>query len=252
MTRGEIGATFRHPPPQRLAGSESERDRSMRIVKPLELSTGRLVRLAKQFRVRKTEAEGRCLSASLELAEAALQRHGMRVELVKWHVADDPSYVDHWAVLLDADNVIDLTRVQVDGTLRLVSSIDAYPESFQRRRVYPASLLLDAYVEPGASDRARLSDRFMWQCGTRLFRFDMAEALRRRDIALAALAIREVATFINCFSFGWMRRVLEARSQMLLARLQQRPDVSARSTHYSDLTDRRSSDDADDRKSRGQ
>jgi hypothetical protein len=190
-----------------------------------------LIELARKFQIRRIhEATGRCLSISLEFALAARARLGAEVMLVKWNVRDDPFYIDHWAVQLDEQNVLDLSRVQVDGSSALVCPVDGYPHNYQRRRTYPAALLLDEYVSTGASGRPRLSTRFMWICGTRLWRFDMAQAWRNASVRKAGTALTEFATFLSCFTLDASTRALEGRARRLLGRLYSLPTLSERTT----------------------
>ncbi len=131
------------------------------------IHTQRLVSLAKRFQItRADEAAGHCLSLSLDFALVAKHLHDIDVDLVKWTVADDPAYVDHWAVVLHGDTVIDLTRVQVDGTTHLTAAMVDYPANFRTPRIYPASLLARAYADARTQDSARLSNRskYLLQC----------------------------------------------------------------------------------------
>jgi hypothetical protein len=195
----------------------------------VQLGAHRLISCAQPFQITQAdEASGRCLSAALDFALAAKQGHGIDVRLVKWHVAGDPNYVEHWAVLLDPGRVIDLTRVQVDGKRQLVHAIADYPCNYLECRIYPASLLMRTYAESVAPDDTRLPDRFLWACGTSLFGFDMAAAWRQRDAARAVAALRECRTFLVCFLLGRATRALERRARLLLARLHARPDVAGR------------------------
>jgi hypothetical protein len=188
--------------------------------------------IAKRFQiVQAAEAAGRCLSASLDLATQAAAQHGIAAQLVKWRVLGDLQYVDHWAVLRDEFTVFDLTRVQVDGSRKLVCSLDSYPANFTDQRVYPAGLLLGDYLAMGGAHETRLPTAFLWACGTKLLRFDLAQAWQHRELRFALATLDEAATFVKCFVVGCFTRWLEDRSQELLARLRAQPNVSARSMH---------------------
>ena len=185
-------------------------------------SCRQIVALAQTLNVTHAEAAaGRCLALSLELASEALREHGLQLELVTWRVRGDPTYADHWAVQLDDDHVVDLTRVQVDGSTRLVSPLDDYPRHYVRRRVYPARLLLGAYGEPGAADGALLSPRFMWGCRMRLLRFDFGRAVRELNVVGLASALREAVAFLGCFGVACLLHRLHGREITLRARLKQ-------------------------------
>jgi hypothetical protein len=60
-------------------------------------------------------------------------------------VRGDPDFLEHWAVVLCKDQVVDLTRLQVDGRGGVVFALHDYPSNFVRRRVYPAHLFSPAY-----------------------------------------------------------------------------------------------------------
>ncbi len=111
---------------------------------------------------------------SLDFAQAAKELHGIEVELVKWQVSGDPAYVDHWAVRLTADMVIDLTRVQVDGQKALTASLAEYPAHYRSPTVYPAALLFDAYAASPVQPDSRLTNAFLWTSGKRLLRWPAA------------------------------------------------------------------------------
>lgn len=184
------------------------------------LSSDQLASLTGPLKItRPDEAAGRCLSVSLAFALAALQRHGVNAELVKWRVVGDPCYTDHWAVKLNDRAVIDLTRVQVDGTSQAVCAIDSYPANFKDCRAYPASLLLNAYVAVPLQGESRLSNQFAWYCGTRLLQFDLAGSWRARDAGTALATLRGFCKFLLQFSTHGLISLLERRAQTLHGRL---------------------------------
>jgi hypothetical protein len=188
--------------------------------------------LARPLRLtRVDEAAGRCLSASLDLAHRALLQHGVALQLVKWCVLGDPHYVDHWAVLRDADSVWDVTRIQVDARRELVYGLDSYPPNFQNRRIYPASLLLAQYTPASTDSSPRLPSHFLWHCGTSLLRFDLGQAWQQRSLSLAWSTALEGGRFLKYFWTASFTRWLEQRSRQLLTRLQAQPTLSARSMH---------------------
>jgi len=192
------------------------------------IHTQRLVSLARRFQItRADEAAGHCLSLSLDFALVAKHLHDIDVDLVKWTVADDPAYVDHWAVILHGDTVIDLTRVQVDGATHLTAAMADYPANFRSPRIYPASLLAKPYTDSRTQDNARLSNRFLWTCGTRLLAFDLKAAARHRDARHALLALREGRTFLGLFMLGCLTRALENRARKLMSRLHAQPDMAS-------------------------
>jgi hypothetical protein len=188
-------------------------------------STARPLRM-----MRKDEAAGRCLSASLDLADQAQRKHGAALQLVKWRVVGDPDYVDHWAVLRSNDSVWDLTRVQVDGLRELVHGLGSYPANFQRQQVVPAALFLDAYrAATTHSISSRLPSRFLWHCGVSLLRYGLEQAWQQRCLPMALTTAAEGGRFLKCFWTSSCTRWLEQRSRQLLERLQAQPSMSARS-----------------------
>ncbi|RQP26549.1 hypothetical protein [Piscinibacter terrae] len=193
------------------------------------INSKRLISLAERLQLTtQEEAAGHCLSVSLDFALAARQFYGVESRLIKWSVTDDRNYVDHWAVLLDDERVLDMTHVQVDGRATLVARIAGYPANFRDARVYPAELLTDAYLESQQQETGRLTNRFLWTCGSRLFRHDAKAAIAARDLAGLRVALRQGGQFLGLFLMGCMTRWLEARARHLMGRLRAQPDLSDR------------------------
>ena len=88
-----------------------------------------------------SEAAGRCFWSAMAFAWWAEDR-GYQVEVIRWRVAGDPHFNDHWAVILAGSLVIDHTRAQVDGQTGIFWRITDYPRNYFAPRCYPASLLL--------------------------------------------------------------------------------------------------------------
>jgi hypothetical protein len=195
----------------------------------LQFSSQSFIALAKGFRICATdEAAGRCLAVSLDLGLAAHERLGLSTRLVKWRVIDDPRYLDHWAVMLDDERVIDLTRVQVDGNVRLVSRLSDYPSNYTEPRIYPAALLMHEYARHGSVGLGRLSSRFMLTCGMNLLHHDLGVALRALDVRLAMSSMRESGRFFGRLALGCLTRALDMRAREPVDRLTAEPDVSSR------------------------
>ncbi len=105
----------------------------------------RLLRIAQALRARTAaQAKGFCFASTMEFSLAARQE-GLHADVVVWSVRDDPDFLEHWAVLFGKDQVVDLTRLQVDGRHGVSFHVDDYPANFVRRRVYPAQLFLPGY-----------------------------------------------------------------------------------------------------------
>ena len=77
----------------------------------------KLIIEAKKVRATTIEqAHGTCLMMSLEFCQLAEQLN-VPVELVMWPIKNEPVFCDHWAVRISRNQVIDLTRIQVDNML---------------------------------------------------------------------------------------------------------------------------------------
>ena len=210
---------------------------AIQALRPAPQAVRAFTSLARKFQITSgSDAAGRCLSVSLEFALAAHRLLDADVQLVKWRVKNDPAYLDHWAVLLNDENVVDLTRVQVDGSTKLACRIGDYPANYVNRCVYPASLLAPAYTSRRAPEAARLSNTFLWTCGTALLRHDLAASLRRRDLRVVRTAAGEFTTFLVSFGFSGLTRALEKRASRLLGRLRPHAEPSAR-TAFGDLSE---------------
>jgi hypothetical protein len=187
-----------------------------------------LVRLAKRLQITDRQAAaGVCLSLSMELALWVRARCGADVRLVRWRVVGDPQYLDHWAVEFDADRVVDLTRVQVDGSRALICPVDGYPLNYTHRSSYPVSLFEDAYAASGGSSNERLADRFLWRCGVRRFGADLGAAYHGFDLRGLLAALGEFARFVEHFAVGMLTRALARRAHELLRRASVHTEFSA-------------------------
>lgn len=90
------------------------------------------------------EAEGLCFWAAVTFANFA-SSYGHSVQLIRWEVYDSGPYSDHWAVVLNGNRLIDLTRSQVDGQTGLFWHTTSYPDGYFCARRYPAMLFLKEY-----------------------------------------------------------------------------------------------------------
>lgn len=193
------------------------------------INTRRLISLAERLQLRTPEeAAGHCLSVSLDFALAAKQFYGLDSQLIKWSVVGDRHYVDHWAVMLDDQRVLDMTHVQVDGRKTLVARVSSYPANFRDPRVYPAELLTGAYLESQEHGTGRFTSRFLWTCGVRLFRHDAKAAFEARDLGGLGVALRQGRQFLGLFLMGCLKRWLEGRARHLMSRLHSQPAVPVR------------------------
>jgi hypothetical protein len=127
------------------------------LVFPVPGAVGkRLLRIAQALRARTpAQAKGFCYASTMEFSLAA-RHEGLHTDVVVWSVRDDPDFLEHWAVLLGKDQVVDLTRQQVDGRNGVSFHVDDYPANFVRRRAYPAQLFLPGYeAQLSTLERAR-------------------------------------------------------------------------------------------------
>jgi hypothetical protein len=182
----------------------------------------RLMRAAAALRARNLgDATGRCLALSLDFCRVA-RRQGVPAELVVWSVLRDTHFRDHWAVLVGPGLVVDLTRVQVDGSREIVHALDSYPSNYRRPRTYPAALLLPpCEVLPGTAPGAlplsvhRVMRRLMLQ-------HDLAKARSLNDLwRVGHSAMSWLKSALVCSVLG-LEQWLEQRHGELHARLRAR------------------------------
>lgn len=142
-------------------------------------------------------ARGRCLDATVELGREALRLgFAQRVAFVRWHVRNDPEFLEHWALALDDGRVIDPTAAQVDGDPRALRRMDEYPANYVSPRRYPVDGLMPVLATPDAASGWRYSRGQMWSLHRWMFRHDAREALLAaspRDLAQACLALARSA-----------------------------------------------------------
>ena len=114
----------------------------------LAVNFNRLIKHGQRMRATSLEkARGTCLTMSLEFCVLA-KKHNIPVKLVMWRVKNDPTFADHWAVLINPKQVVDLTRIQVDEKTHanIIFDISNYPKNFSEPRFYSTSALLDEYL----------------------------------------------------------------------------------------------------------
>jgi hypothetical protein len=174
-----------------------------------------IVRLAGRLRADTARlARGRCLALSLELCRQA-QAQGIALRLVVWSVAGDPHYCDHWAVLLEDGSVLDLTRVQVDGSPRLIHELHAYPATYRRPRVYPAAGLLPTYERFRCGTRGQLPQAFLYATRWLLLQHDVCDVLKFQGLARVVHSTLSLARFCATQALGaWRTRLLQRRQAL--------------------------------------
>lgn len=88
-------------------------------------------------------AGGFCFFISMQFARDACG-YGMQPKLLMWDAVDE-AYVDHWAVLVDSETVVDFTRSQIDDAPGVIHRIDSSPPTLYNPRTYPAKMLLSVF-----------------------------------------------------------------------------------------------------------
>lgn len=196
--------------PMRFGFDEaSSASHSSRMLKRQRMTNRLLTYAEAMVAATRAEAEGRCLSASLELAAHA-QELGFSPRLVMWRVQGDPAYQDHWAVAVQPHLVIDPTRIQVDGTIDVLHSIDDYPANYAPARLYPYEEVACSAVSTVKSGR-RFSGNFMVQLRWRIFRHELRQARHTRDWAHFGFAMRMWWQFSTRYPVHHLRKSLESR-----------------------------------------
>jgi hypothetical protein len=197
---------------------------AMRPVPPLSLlgvSGKRLARIAQALRARTAaQAKGHCFSSSMEFCLAA-RNENVNAELVVWSVKGDPDFLEHWAVKLSKDQIVDLTRMQVDGRSGVHFALDDYPANFVRRRIYPAHLFLPAYEaqlaqEEGPRRQLSLAQLLHWRWQMLLHDCRAGQDLQIRRVAHAAASCLKLALM---GSLNHVAQALRARRERLLTQL---------------------------------
>ena len=139
-------------------------------------------------------ARGRCLDATVELGREALRLGvAQQVAFVRWHVLNDPDFMEHWALVLDDGRVIDPTAVQVDGDPRALRRMDEYPANYVSPRRYPVDSLVPMLDAGEPANGWRYSRRQMWSLHRWMFRHDVQAGVRARSPRDLAEAGRTLA-----------------------------------------------------------
>lgn len=113
-----------------------------------KLFMNKLISSAKRMRARTIEqAQGTCLTMSLDLCILAAE-YDIPVQLVMWPLKNEPVFCDHWAVKINDNQVLDLTRIQVDSkrSSEVIFSIDDYPDNYLTPRFYSTAPLIQEYT----------------------------------------------------------------------------------------------------------
>jgi hypothetical protein len=194
---------------------------------PINLHRMRLLKLARSLAVRDPRAaSGLCLARSLEFAHVAASKGHTGLQLVRWRVQGDPQFLDHWAVWLDEDFVIDLTRAQVDGQTHIAGPAHAYPSNYTHSRHYPAELLLPDLPWKAAGSLGPLSRPHLTRMAARLLHHDCARAWALRSPRWAAESLLTFGSFHAWLAVRDATRMLRARAAELTQILASQPSFA--------------------------
>ena len=190
----------------------------------------RVLNLARRMRAPDREsALGRCLVLSLQLAEAAQVAQCTDLQLVRWRVLDDDQFRDHWAVWLDPETVVDLTRIQVDGRCQVLGPASGYPPNYVEPRRYPARLLLQGHCSSAASAKhGVMRRRYLLALAWRMLEHDARAARAQRAGSLAWAACSEYGNFVWWLTLRDLKNGLRDRAMTLTRRLENQPEYAAR------------------------
>jgi hypothetical protein len=176
----------------------------------------------------RADAEGYCLGLTLDFASRAQQDLQMDLHLVHWHLKGDPHYRDHWAIWLDEDRIIDLTRAQVDGSRRWACSPRDYPAHYAQARTYPASVLMRGLPHDLFAKGTRLPDAALRTLWNNMLRFDLGMSWRAGSISGLLAAVQEHFAFQVWLTQRRWGEALQARSRLLQLRLRSVPEYANR------------------------
>ena len=179
----------------------------------------RLVQAADRVAIRPAEeAAGKCFLSTMEFIFTYAVANSIELQVAKWKVFDDLDFCEHWAIVISKEEVIDLTRAQVDGNTNVLHRIDSYPYNYCQMKLYPASIVMRECQFAGGSLNAMsamVSIKTRWA----MFRFDLANAPHYRKPAALAKGIPDILKFVWwVFSSGLVRR-LESRQDLAVGRL---------------------------------
>ncbi len=178
------------------------------------------------------QASGHCLRTALEFVRLAHQKGHSGLQLVRWRLRGDPNHLDHWAVWVDTDLVIDLTAVQVDGRSRLAGPARDYPDNYTNRRCYPAALLLEGLNWAADGSLRPLSHSMLIGMAARLFKHDCKSALQQRSPAWAVESLRTFCSFNVWLALRGATRRLRTRAAALNRSLAVHPHYVAEAAHH--------------------
>jgi len=165
------------------------------------------------------EARGVCLWASVEMAARAAQL-GLsdQVCLLRWRLNGDLAYLEHWALKVSDDRVLDLTAIQVDGNPTPWRQLASYPSHYGTPSQYPIELVLP-HVPPRVAS-ARIQRRVLWRLHRELARYEVALAMRRKALTECAAAGRALCAVASRLALGFLLERAIERLSLLLHKLQ--------------------------------
>lgn len=144
------------------------------------------------------QADGLCFWSALVFADLA-EKSGYPVQLIRWQAYSGP-YCDHWAVVLTGNQLIDLTRSQLDGHTALFWHTTDYSDEIFCARRYPAALFLREYRRFKAQGRTRFPQSFLDFVLVARAQFDARRIQPVPKVQLFGIAAMAVAFVAYC---GW-------------------------------------------------
>lgn len=178
-----------------------------------------LVQQANRVAIRGAEeAKGKCFLTSAKFAIAFSEFVDLR--LIRWEVVDDADYREHWCIGISDTEVLDLTRVQVDGTDGVLHHVNNYPANYIQMRQYPASRILSKCRH--SPDCVRDGVLNISPMGMRLamLRYDLANAGNASKYSILGNGIHELCRLICWMLLSKIVDRLETRQRLLCERLE--------------------------------
>lgn len=172
-----------------------------------------LQRLAARHAIRNPRrAAGCCFMASLGFSMRA--GNVADLPLIRWTVRGDADYKEHWAVRLNGELALDLTRVQVDGQTAVVKAIASYPATYTLAGEYPACVFLARpAVEPRQLEGLSIRTAMLMRWG--MFRHDVRQAAAFRKLLEMWSGAAELERYLLMSLVTEARRRLASRRQRL-------------------------------------
>ena len=177
-----------------------------------------LIQQANRVAVRNAEkAKGKCFLTSAKFAVAFSEFVDLR--LIRWEVTEDADYCEHWCIGISDTEVLDLTRVQVDGTTDVLQHINDYPTNYKQVRQYPLSAIFSKRHFSGESLIGAAVNISPIGMRLAMLRYDLANAENFPKYSILGNGILDLSRFICWMLLSRVVDRLEARRKLLSARI---------------------------------